>query len=73
MGYFGAKTLMQAVSMINGRVTPAAIRSALEKVNFDIPGLGHVQFDSHHQAHYPMAVTGIVNGKIVNLATVPTQ
>ena len=73
MGYFGAKTLMQAVSMIHGPVTPAAIRSALEKVNFDLPGLGHVQFDSHHQAHYPMALTGIVDGKIVNIATVPTN
>jgi branched-chain amino acid transport system substrate-binding protein len=73
MGYFGAKTLIEAISMIKGPVTPAAVRDALEKVNFDIPGLGHVQFDAHHQAHYPMVIDGIVNGKIVDLETVATK
>lgn len=72
MGYFGAKTIMQAISLIQGPVTPAAIRDALEKLDFDLPGIGRVKFDAHHQAHYPMVIDGIVDGKIVNIEVVPT-
>jgi branched-chain amino acid transport system substrate-binding protein len=73
MGYFGAKVIMQAISLVSGPVTPASIRNALEKVSFDLPGLGHVKFDDHHQAHYPMVIDGIVDGKIVNIEVVPTS
>jgi branched-chain amino acid transport system substrate-binding protein len=73
MGYFGGRTLVEAMKSIKGEINRKSIRDALEKVNFDLPGLGHVKFDSYHQAHYPMFILTVKNGKISILKTVPTD
>lgn len=73
MGYFGAKTLFAAMENIDGEINRQSIRDALEKVDLDLPGLGHVSFDDHHQAHYPMFINGVKDCKIVVLETVSTE
>ncbi|TMI83341.1 MAG: ABC transporter substrate-binding protein [Bacillati bacterium ANGP1] len=72
MGYFGAETLIAAMKDIKGDITRKSIRDALERVNVTISGLGHVQFDDHHQAHYPMYILQIWNGMVRILETIPT-
>ncbi len=78
MGYFGIKVLEQAIKNC-GRLTGdvvadrACIRDGLEKVDMNLPGLGRIKFDDHHQTHYPMFITAIRNGKVVVLSRVPTD
>ena len=72
MGYYGAETLFAAMENANGPITRQSIRDALETVDLDLPGLGHIDFDDHHQAHYPMYINGVQDCKIVILETVPT-
>ncbi len=73
VGYFGALTLIQALQSISGDVTRQAVRDALEKVNFDIAGFGHVQFDDHHQAHPAMILDGVTDGAIHIIKSIPTS
>jgi branched-chain amino acid transport system substrate-binding protein len=72
MGYYGAMTLFAAMDSIDGTIDRQAIRDALETVDIDLPGLGHVNFDDHHQAHYPMYINGVQDCAVVALETVPT-
>lgn len=78
MGYFGMQVLAQAIKNcgeISGdlKADRACIRDGLEAVSIDIPGIGHVEFDDHHQAHYPMFITTIQNGEAVVIDRVPTD
>ncbi len=78
MGYFGIQVLAQAIKNC-GKLTGdlaadrSCIRDGLEKVDMTIPGLGQVKFDDHHQAHYPMFITTIKNGKVEIITRVPTS
>jgi branched-chain amino acid transport system substrate-binding protein len=73
MGYYGAKTLFAAMEAVDGTIDRQSIRDALEAVDIDLPGLGHVNFDDHHQAHYPMYINGVQDCEVVALETVPTD
>ena len=72
LGYFGATTLIRAISSINGAITPAAVADALRKTDFYLAGFGPVKFDAHDQAHPYMFVVGIVDGKIKIVTRVKT-
>jgi branched-chain amino acid transport system substrate-binding protein len=72
MGYYGAMTLFAAMESIDGTIDRQSIWDALETVDLDLAGLGHVNFDEHHQAHYPMYINGVENCEVVALETVPT-
>lgn len=56
-----------------GEATPASIRDALEKISIDVPMLGHVEFDEYNQAHPPVSIHQIQDGKIVLVDRVPTE
>ena len=73
MGYFGAQTLLQAMKTIKGDINAKSIRDALEKIDFNLPGLGQVKFDDHHQVHYPMYILAVQNCQVNILETVPTN
>jgi branched-chain amino acid transport system substrate-binding protein len=72
LGYFGGTTLIRAMSLIKGDITPTSVADALRKVDFDLPGFGRVKFDAHNQAHPYMFVVGIVDGKIKIISRVIT-
>lgn len=70
MGYYGMQVLIEGIKncgKITGdlQVDRACIRDGLSKVDIEIAGLGHVKFDDHNQAHFPMFVNVVENGKVV--------
>jgi branched-chain amino acid transport system substrate-binding protein len=73
MGYLGAQTLLQAMKTIQGDINAKSIRDAMEKLDFNLPGLGQVKFDDHHQVHYPMYILSVQNCQVNILETVPTN
>jgi branched-chain amino acid transport system substrate-binding protein len=78
MGYLGLQVLAEAIKNC-GKFTGdlaadrACIRDGLQKVKMDIKGLGHIEFDDHNQAHYPMFITTIKDGEAVVIERVPTD
>jgi branched-chain amino acid transport system substrate-binding protein len=78
MGYFGMQVLAEAIKNcgdFSGDLVAdrACIREGLAEVSMDIPGIGHIEFDDHHQAHYPMFITTIQDGEAVVIDRVPTD
>jgi ABC-type branched-subunit amino acid transport system substrate-binding protein len=73
MAYYAFQTVAQALKANNGDDTPMAIQSALKKVDFEQPGLGHINFDDHDQAYPNMSLATWKDSQIVLLKTIPTH
>ncbi len=73
MGYVGATVLMDAIKTIHGAVTPASIQAALATLKVNVPSLGEISFDAHHQAAYPMVIVGIENSAVQYVESVPVS
>jgi branched-chain amino acid transport system substrate-binding protein len=73
MAYYAFQTVAQALKSIGGNDSPAALQAALKKVDFDQPGLGHINFDDHDQAYPNMSLATWKDGNIVLLKTIPTK
>ena len=78
MGYFGIQVIAEAIENcgeITGDVVAdrACIRDGLAEVSMDVAGLGHVEFDDHHQAHYAMFISTIQDGEVQIIERVPTD
>jgi branched-chain amino acid transport system substrate-binding protein len=73
MAYYAMKLILDAIQAQGGKHDPESIRQGLKSISEDLPGLGHVTFDDHNQAHYPMAITTFKNCEVMTLETVPTN
>jgi branched-chain amino acid transport system substrate-binding protein len=73
MAYYAFQTVAQALKANNGDDSPVGIQTALKKVDFDQPGLGHISFDDHDQAYPNMSLATWKDGKIVLLKAIPTK
>ena len=73
MAYYAFQTLAQALKANGGDDSPTAIQTALKKLDFEQPGLGHINFDDHDQAYPNMSLATWKDGKIVLLKTIPTK
>jgi len=73
MAYYAFQTLAQALKANGGDDSPTAIQSALKKLDYDQPGLGHISFDDHNQAYPNMSLATWRENQIVRLKTIPTK
>src|SRR5437763_369084 len=73
MAYYAFQTVAQALKANGGDDSPVGIQTALKKVDFDQPGLGHINFDDHDQAYPNMSLATWKDGKIVLLKAIPTK
>lgn len=73
MAYYAFQTLAQALKANGGDDSPTGIQTALKKLDYEQPGLGHISFDDHDQAYPNMSLATWKDGKIVLLNTIPTK
>ena len=73
MAYYAMKVILDAIDAQGGKHDPASIQAGLKNISEDLPGLGHVSFDDHNQAHYPMFITTFKDCEVTTLQTVPTS
>jgi branched-chain amino acid transport system substrate-binding protein len=71
LAYYAWLTLQQALDAAPS-ADPQAIRDAIAKVDFNLPGLGPIKFDDHNQAYPNMALTSIEDAQIKFLKILPT-
>lgn len=72
LAYYAMKLIYDAIRHENGKFDRNSIRLGLKSINEYLPGLGHIRFDNHNQAHYPMFITEFKNCSVVTVKTVPT-
>lgn len=70
LAYYVMKAIVEAIEL-EGQADRESIRDGLEKVSFDAPGIGHVEFDDHHQAHHDLFITQFQNCEVVILERGP--
>jgi len=73
MAYYAFQTLAQALKANGGDDSSTGIQAALKKVDYEQPGLGHINFDDHDQAYPNMSLATWKDGKIVLLKAIPTK
>jgi len=71
MAYYAFQTLAQALKANGGDDGSTGIQAALKKVDYEQPGLGHINFDDHDQAYPNMSLATWKDGKIVLLKAIP--
>lgn len=71
LAYYVMEAIVEAIKL-EGKADRESIRDGLEKVSFDAPGIGHIEFDDHHQAHHDLFITQFQNCEVVILESRPT-
>lgn len=71
LAYFGMKAIVEAIQLM-GKADRESIRDGLEQVSFDDPGIGHIEFDDHHQAHHDLFISQFRDCEVVIVARRPT-
>lgn len=72
LAYYAMKLVYDAIKHENGKFDRNSIRLGLKSINEYLPGLGHIRFDNHNQAHYPMFITAFKNCQVTTVKTVAT-